>query len=256
MALARDGTLVFRAFRLPSGESPLAEEVPGVPLLVSGHPVILGNRPDDGVTLVETVVAEHGPGLALTLTFEARRDLIRVRRHVVAYPRAPVLETWIEVERLDGEVPVEVSGIGAWSVSVNGREGSWTRGLAMTEAPELAFRRELTRLLPGEQLVLGATGRSTERVLPWLAVRTSGWTFFGGLPWSGPRRLAAAGTTRGTHVTAALAETVTTVPAGRALEGLRGFLGGVPGDDQAEVAMAVRTFLVDGLRGAAASQRW
>lgn len=246
VGFARDGSLVIGGL----GESmagALAAGVPDAPIVLDGEEVVLGDREDEGVHFAGDRIEDYRGGVRLSLAFNVPGAQARVLRHFVAYPGAPVIESWFEVERLDGDVPLEASSIAAWRVGVLGRDVHWRRGLLMNDAPDLSFGGMVETVSDGESLVFSSSGRATERALPWVTVQTPAGTFFGGLLWSGGWRIEVQGDGAGARITARLDDVVTTVPAGRALEGVRGFFGVVPGGE-AEVAEAMRAFLVDGLR--------
>jgi hypothetical protein len=246
LGFARDGTLVIRGFGT-RGASALTADVADAAIVLNGESVALGDRPKDGVFFAGDRSEDYRGGVRLSLYFNVPGINARISRNFVAHPGTPVVEAWFEVERLDGEVPVEAASMAAWRVGANGRELRWRRGLMMGEDPDLAFREQSRSLEEGDVLELGSTGRSTQSTLPWVSAGTPGGTFFAGLMWSGPWRLVARGAASGVELEAGLADTTTTVPAGQALEGAHGFIGVVDGGD-AEVAAAMRTFLVDGLR--------
>ena len=246
IGFARDGTLVLKGFGENGGDA-LLEDVTDASIVIDGQEVVLGDREADGVFFGGDRSEAYRGGVRLSLIFNAPEQHARIVRNFAAYPGTPVVETWFEVERLDGGQPIEASSIAAWRVGANGRDLRWRRGLEMGRDPDLSFREEVRTLGDGDRVELGSPGRSTQTNLPWITVATPGGTFFAGLMWSGPWRLTARGDASGVQVKAGLDDTVTTVPEGRALEGVHGFIGVVAGGD-ADVAAAMRTFLVDGLR--------
>lgn len=247
LGFARDGALVIRGFGA-EGANAFAADVPDASIVIDGQEVTLGDREDEGVHFAGDRLEDYRGGVRLTLTFNVPDAGARVLRHFVAYPSVPVIETWFEVDRLDGDVPVAASGIAAWRVGVLGRDLRWRRGLLMNDDPDLSFGEQVETMSDGEAMSFGSDGRATERWLPWVKVRTPAGTFFGGLLWSGGWRVEAAGDATGMRLTARLDDVDTQVPAGRPLEGVRGFFGLVPGGD-ADVAAAMRGFIIDGLRG-------
>ncbi len=247
LGFARDGALVIRGLGADGAGSALALDVADAPIVIDGREVVLGDRPDEGVHFAGDRLEDYRGGVRLSLYFNVPEAPARVLRHFAVYPGSPVIETWFEVERLDGEVPVSASSIAAWRVGALGRDVRWRRGLLMNDDPDLSFSEQVRTLGEGEALVIGSAGRATEQVLPWVSVQTPAGTFFGGLLWSGGWRIEAQGDAAGTRLTARLDDVVTEVPAGHHLEGVRGFFGVVPGGE-AEIAEAMRGFLVDGLR--------
>ena len=63
---------------------------------------MLGDREDEGVHFAGDRAEEYGRGLRLTLAFNVPEENARVSRHFVTYPGTSVIETWFDVERLDG----------------------------------------------------------------------------------------------------------------------------------------------------------
>lgn len=247
VGFARDGALVIGA----PGEAAagaLAADVPDAPIVIDGQEVVLGDREDEGVHFAGDRIEDYRGGVRLSLVFNVPGVQARVLRHFVAYPGAPVIEAWFEVERLDADVPIEVSSIAAWRLGALGRDVHWRRGLLMGQDPDLAFAGQMRTLSDGESLTFGSAGRASETVLPWVEVPTPAGTLFGGLLWSGAWRVEARGDAAGTQVTARLDDVETEVPRDRPLDGVHGFFGLV-GGGAAEVAEAMRAFLIDGLRG-------
>jgi alpha-galactosidase len=229
------------------GAQALVEGVTDAPVVIEGQQIVLGDREDEGVFFAGARSEEYRGGIRLSLVFNLPELNARVLRNFAAYPGTPVVESWFEVERLDGDQPVEASSLAAWRVGVNGRDLRWRHGLEMGGDPDVAFREEVRTLGEGEVVEIGSPARSTQTTLPWITVSTPAGTLFAGLMWSGPWRLTARGDASGVQVDAGLVDTTSTVPAGQALEGPHGFFGVVDGGDAA-VAAAMRTFLVDGLR--------
>jgi alpha-galactosidase len=246
MGFARDGALVLFGFNGDSQGVLLADRT-DAPVRIDGREIVLGDMPKAGVAFAGDRIEDYRGGLRLTLAFNATSAHAHIRRHFVTYPNTPVIETWFEIERLDPKLPITVSDIAAFRVGVAGRDLQWKRGLLADEGLDEAFRDEVQPVGDGVSFAIGAAGRSTATSLPWAMMRAGRGTFFGGLLWSGGWRIAAAGDSAGTVIVAGLGDTETTVPAEGPLEGVHGFFGGVPGGE-ADVAAAMRTFLVDGLR--------
>ena len=247
VGFSREGSLVLRG--IDGGSGALLSDVEDATIVLNGREVVLGDREDEGVHFAGDRAEEYRNGLRLTLSFNVPDEGARVDRHFVTYPGSSVIETWFEVDRLSADVPVEVEGLSAWRTGVAGRTVHWLRGLELqASARDLAFDDGGQALSEGESVTIGAAGRSTETNVPWVTVPTPSGTFFGGLLWSGAWRIVAVGGAGGTTVLARLDDTLTTVPAGRTLEGVHGFFGVATGD-ASSVAAAMRTFLIDGLRG-------
>lgn len=248
LAFARDGRLVIRGFAGEEAEEALASDVADAPIVIDGQAIEIGDREEEGVHYAGDRLEDYGNGVRLTLTFNAPAVQARILRHFAAYPGSPIVESWFEVERLDPDVPVVASAIAAWRLGVLGRDLHWRHGLLMGQDPEAAFQEQVRTLSEGESFAFGSAGRSSEAALPWVKVQTPSGTVFGGLMWSAGWRVEALGDAAGTQVTARLDDTETEVPRDGALDGVHGFFGFVPGGD-AEVAEAIRDFLVGGLRG-------
>ena len=247
VGFARDGVLVLQGVGLPDADGAIVP-VADAPLVIDGKEVVLGDLAKQGVRFTGDTSDDYRGGVRLTLRFDAVQARAHVERHFVAYPGSAVVETWTEVRRLEADVPISVRGLAAWRVGVAGREVRWRRGLLMNEALDVAFGDESRMLGEGESLSFGGAGRSTETNLPWVTVRTPAGTFFGGLMWSGGWAIEATGDASATSVVARYDGGESTVPADGALEGVHGFFGVVAGGD-AEISAAMRTFVVDGLRG-------
>ena len=243
----RDGALVLRGWANGATSGALLDDVADATIVLNGHEVVLGDRETEGVHFAGDRAEDYGRGLRLTLAFNVPDENARVSRHFVTYPGTSVIETWFEVERLDGAAPVSVEGLQAWRVGAAGHLVHWLHGLRMLDSRDLAFEDEGGTLPDGASVTLGAAGRSTESSMPWITVRTAQGTFFGGLMWSGAWQMFAQGNADGTTIVAGLDAEQMTVPADQPLEGLHGFFGVVPENE--DIAAAMRTFLIDGLRG-------
>jgi alpha-galactosidase len=125
----------------------------------------------------------------------------------------------------------------------------WVNGLQRDDASmptDAAFTLQDRELAPGEHLVLGAEGRSSEQTVPWFAIDNGEDTFFAGLMWSGGWSLTAERSAAGIELTLGLAPMSTSVTS--AVDGPHAFFGSARGDLR-NASAATRSFVMEGIRG-------
>ena len=223
--------------------------MPDATIVLNGHEVVLGDRESEGVHFAGDRTEDYGRGLRLTLAFNVPDENARVSRHFVTYPGTSVIETWFEVERLDGATR---SASRACRRGASGRPATWCTGCTGCGCWIRATSPSTTRAgrcPTGASVTLGAAGRSTESSMPWITVRTPQGTFFGGLMWSGAWQMFAQGTAPTAPTIAGRAGRGTDDRAGRPVRS-RACTGSSGSSRRPrDVAAAMRTFLIDGLRG-------
>ncbi len=199
---------------------------------------------DEGWTFVEATTADVDGSLRLGFTYRHDGERVTATRWYATSPNTPTIESWTTVTA--GPSPVVLSGLNLWHVVLPPGDVDWLTGLQVPEG-SAPFSRQRSSLQIGDQVNLGASGRSSEFTVPWLAVDQGPDKLYAGLMWSG----AWAGYIRrlddGMRLSLGLPATVTTVQPGETLETPRFFFGIAPGPG-ADVAASMRPFLRETLR--------
>lgn len=197
--------------------------------------------PEQGFVLLDADPSEWNGGAHLALTFESRGDRLRVTRHYVSYPEAPVVETWTSFELTDDNV-VTAADLNAFELTVGAGRVTSITGLQAPESRGGSFTVRRSDLSPGERLSLGSPGRASEWDVPWFALERDEHRFFGGIMWSGSWSASLERLDERMRVSVGLAGMSTVI--GDALETPHGFFGVTAG----EVSVAMQSFVQHGLR--------
>jgi len=219
----------------------------GATLTVDGQPGRIG-RAADGYSIA-SVRGEALPlGVDLIVQTVFRRTLV-VTRHYALYDDSPTFEMWTTVES-KRSAPYTLADLNAFALTVPAGIVRWVNGLrgdASDVVRDDAFSLQARLLSDGDEVALGSTMRSSEDVVPWIAVEGK-QTFFGGVMWSGAWSITASRRGDAIALRAGLGSTTTTLAAGESKSGPHGFLGIVPGP-ATEATKAMTTFIVNGVRG-------
>ncbi|MEO5823220.1 MAG: hypothetical protein ABIT71_22170, partial [Vicinamibacteraceae bacterium] len=193
-------------------------------------------------------VADIGTGLELRLTFEDLRDGIRARRVYAIYPQVAIIETWTELESMNGRSNV-VTDLVPLQLVVDGGLATTVDGLSGPEETGGSFAVQHHVISEDSPVVLEAHGRSTQSSLPLVTLASANGTLVSGLMWSGEWRMDLVGKpgTR-TELTAWLSATTTSVTPTRPVSMPHAIVGLVEGDES-RVAPALHRFIVSAVRG-------
>lgn len=126
----------------------------------------------------------------LELAFETQGKDLRITRIFSCAAGSAVVDTWTRVERLTSSAS-SIGSLDALDLTVRNGALSWVTGLQAPAEEGGSFARRSRALDVGEQLSLGATGRSSERTVPWIGVESASDMLFVGLVWSGAWTLTA-----------------------------------------------------------------
>ena len=247
LTLALDAGRDFQVLRLGSGsESRIVTAAPDTHLMVAARTFPFGSRAA-GFVFQDVATAVEGSTVRLDATFEVPTLRLRVTRHYAATSGSPTFETWTTYTPLGSAVPL--SDLNAFSLAVSPGVVSWVNGL-QGDSPEIsrdtAFTLQQRTLAPGERMTLGAGGRSSEQVVPWLSIENGRDVFYAGLLWSGAWSLSAARTDAGIELSVGLPQMTTAITS--TTDGPHAFFGVARGTSQ-DVAAALRPFAAQGLRG-------
>jgi alpha-galactosidase len=201
-----------------------------------------------GFRHIDATVADVGTGLELRLTFEDPRDGLRARRVYAIYPQVAVIETWTDLESINGRsstvtdlVSLQLVVDGALATAVDGLQGPAETG------GSFAVRHQV--ISEETPLVLEETGRSTQRYMPLVTLASARGTLVTGLMWSGGWRMDLVGKPGGrTEITSWLSNMTTVVTPTRPVTMPHAIVGVIEGDE-GQVAPALHRFIVVALRG-------
>jgi len=201
-----------------------------------------------GFRHVGAEVTDTGVGLELRLTFEDLRDGLRARRVYAIHPQVALIETWTELESMNGR-STTVSDMVSLQLVVDGALATTVDGLDGPAESGGAFAVQHHVVSEETPVELEERGRSTQRYLPMVMLASARGTLFSGLMWSGAWRMDLVGKPGGrTELTAWLSSTITTVTPTRAVAMPHAFVGVVAGDES-QVAPALHRYIVSALRG-------
>ena len=193
-------------------------------------------------------VADVGTGLELRLTFEDARDGLRARRVYAVYPQVAVIETWTELESINGRSTI-VTDLVSLQMVVDGALLTTVDGLSAPAEGGGSFAVHHHVVSDDAPVVLEEFGRSTQRFMPLMTLASARGTLVTGLLWSGSWRMDAVGKPGGrSELTAWLSNMSTTVTPARSVTMPHAILGVVQGDES-QVAPALHRYIVSVLRG-------
>ena len=230
----------------PSGRLWITSGLPDTFLRIGGQTLAFGSRAA-GFVYREVTTSTSGQTVQLNARFELTAARVQVTRHYAATSGSPTFETWTTITPLAGTVTV--ADLNAFKLAVVPGTMHWLNGLQGDNAGtriDSAFTLQQGELAMDEQLSLGATGRSSEQTVPWIAIDSGDDIFFAGLMWSGAWSLDAERTELGIQLTLGLPPMTTQSSA--PIEGPHAFFGIARGGLRSATS-ALRTFALRGVRG-------
>jgi alpha-galactosidase len=201
------------------------------------------------VSLVGSTAVADGRGVILTFSFELRTQRLIVSRIYAVYPKSPTIETWTRISSAGGD-GAQVSDLVGWQMTMPLGPVRWLTGLRGDSAggeDTGAFELGTRELEPGEEVLLGAEGRSSERFVPFFLVGGDENEFYGGLMWSGAWRTTLRRVGDTLRVTVFFPGVDTTVTTARPLELPHTFFG-VTDRAAGDAAGALSQFVLRGIR--------
>src|SRR5204862_6983877 len=117
-------------------------------------------------------VADVGTGLELRLTFEDLRDGLRARRTYAIYPQVAVIETWTELESINGRSST-VTDLVSLQLVVDGALATTVDGLSGPAETGGSFSVRHQVIAEEAPLVLEEHGRSTQQGLRLVTVASA-----------------------------------------------------------------------------------
>jgi alpha-galactosidase len=186
-------------------------------------------------------------GLQLDATFDLASAGLRVVRHYVVVPGSPTFEAWTTYAPTTGSP--SVSNLSALQVTIPAGDVHWLTGLQGDNADveqDSAFTLQQKTLASGQHFEIGATGRSSEQTVPWIAVDGAKDEFYAALMWSGAWTLTA--DRAGSNIALAVGLGAMKTSLGGPVDGPHVVFGvAVGGLPQATAAL--RSYVLDGVRG-------
>jgi alpha-galactosidase len=199
----------------------------------------------EGWTFVEATTADVDGSLRLGFVYRHEGERLTATRWYATSPNTPTIESWSTYTA--DESPVVLSGLNLWHIVLPVGGVDWLTGLQVPEGSGGPFSRQHSDLQPGDQLNLGANGRSSEYTVPWFAVDEGPDKLYAGIMWSGAWGAYVRRLDEGLRLSIGLPATVTTVEPGTTLETPHFFFGVAPGPN-ADAAASLRPFLRETLR--------
>jgi alpha-galactosidase len=231
----------------PSSKPWTIGAMPDTSVTINGSSLRFGNR-QDGFVFQGTTLETSAQSLRLTATFDHPATGLRLARHFTVASGSPTFEIWTSYSPL-GFTRAILSNLSAFQFTVPAGTLHWVTGLEGDNADvhhDGAFTRQEKTLVPGERLLLGAQGRSSEQVVPWFAIDGAPDEFYAALMWSGAWTLTVNRTSAGLLLAMGLQSTTTTVTSG-SIEGPHALLGVVTGGI-ASASAAIGSYVLQGLR--------
>jgi alpha-galactosidase len=245
LTAAADMPLQIRQLTTVNRQTWITTPVVDAIVTVDGRAMPLGG-PRDGLVLVDTHVTHHGTHLQFDATFENADAGVRVTRHYAITSTVPAFETWVTYEPLGGEL--QISNLTAAQLTIPNGTVRYVTGL-MGDTADVnhpgAFTRRSKTLDPGGHLTLGAAGRSSELMIPWITIDGSKDEFFATLLWSGAWTLSVDRAGDALMLSMGLPPMTTTIRT--ATDGPHVVYGVTPGA-VAPASAAARAFVVQALR--------
>jgi alpha-galactosidase len=213
---------------------------------VEGRTVSLGSR-REGFTLQGVSVDTQDQRLQLNATFELPSASLRVTRHYAIASGSPTFEAW-NTYAPNGGAP-ELSDLNAVQLVITPGVVHSLSGLMGDNADAVAdgeFTLSQRSVNSTQPFSIGATGRSSESSVPWIAVDGGNANeFYLSLMWSGAWSMTATPSGAGLSIVAGLAPMTTRLAA--TVDGPHVVFGAVVGG-QPEAAAALASYIVNGVR--------
>lgn len=249
------GFTLTRDFVLERMTNPATGDVLQIPadadslVTVNGRALPLGAT-TSGFTFEAASSSHTDVGVQLDFTFSLPASGLRVVRSYACVSDSPTIEVWTTVEATSAGAAVAVSSPNIWRLTIPAGTLHYLSGLQGLDpgaGRDNTFALQSRSLNSGEQLDLGADGRSTEQTIPVVMTDAGSDEFFGGLLWSGSWGLSLSRRGDTLLVTAGLPAVQTTVDQSHPLETPHGFFGFTPGGMN-DVSQALGGFINNGLR--------
>ena len=218
-----------------------------------GRTLALGNRASGFEYRSATVDTPNGT-LQLHVSYALPAANLVVTRHYAIVPGSPSFEAWTTFAA--SGLAATVADLNALALNVPFGTITWLTGLqgdAADQPIDGSFTLGQKTLAIGEPFTLGAVRRASEQTVPWFAIdspsgggASSPDEFYAALMWSGAWSLAINRSSTGLSIVLGLAPMSTTVQT--SVDGPHVVFGVAPGG-RAEGTAALRSYILDGIRG-------
>jgi alpha-galactosidase len=246
LKLALDSGRDYSIVSLTTGSGvPLAAAATDTLIHLDSRSLPFGNRAA-GFRLLNVTTETSGDRLQLNATFELPTAHLRLTRHYAIVNGSPAFEAWTTFTP-DTDASA-LSDLSALQITVPAGQLHWINGLQGSAADirnDASFSLQQRTLESGEQLTLGADGRSSEHTVPWFAVDGDKDEFFAALMWSGAWSLSITRSSGGLDVSFGLAA-MSTTPRDE-FDGPHVVFGAVRGG-LSDATAALRSYVVNGIR--------
>ena len=158
---------------------------------VNGTAIEFG-RIADGFVFVGVDSSMSGSTLRLDVAYDLPASSLRLTRHYAVAAGVPAFEVWTSFDPLAPRAPA-IASLNALRVTVPTGTVRYVNGLQGDSADVVrdnAFSLSSRTVNNGEHVTYGATGRSSETTVPWIAVDGASDEFYCALLWSGAWSLA------------------------------------------------------------------
>jgi alpha-galactosidase len=228
--------------------------LPDTTITVAGQTLPFGSR---AAGFVLRSVDAHAVDTLLQLdaVFDLARASLRVVRHYRVAPGSPTFEAWTTYDALGGRPQIE--NLNVLQLAVPPGAIRWLTGLRGESADveqESAFTLKQTPVAADGHFQMGGRARSTHGAVPWFAIDGARDEFYAALMWSGAWSMTADRLGARLDVTLQLKGMTTAIgpsrssPESHAVEGPHALFGVVRGG-VTEASAALRSYVIDGLRG-------
>ena len=246
LSIAADESHDFQMLSLrgPAGGGWLASPTPGLTITASGAALRFG-KASSGFQFTGASTVDDGRVLRLDVTYASRAMDLIATRHFQVTTGSPTFEVWTTL-RSTLAAGRAVSNVSAIDLSIPAGIVRWVTGHDSPD-PDGAFQRRQRLLRPGESLALGSAFRSSEQVVPWIAVDGAQEEFYAALMWSGAWSMQIARSGPALAVSAGLGG-MSTIVGPVAVDGPHILIGAATGG-VAEASAALRSYIINGIRG-------
>jgi alpha-galactosidase len=227
--------------------------LPDTTITIAGRTLPFGSRAV-GFALQSAEAHAVNNVLQLDAVFDLTRASLRLTRHYRVTSGSPTFETWTTYTALGGRPTI--ANLNVLQLSLPAGAVRWLTGLRGDNADveiDSAFTLNRKDIAAGGHFAIGATARSSERAVPWMAIDGTRDEFYAALMWSGAWSLSADRVGNQLAMSFRLAGMTTTLdpvsPGGNsAIEGPHALFGVVPGTIE-QASAALRSYVINGLRG-------
>jgi alpha-galactosidase len=227
--------------------------LPDTTITIAGRTLPFGNRAA-GFALKSADAHTVDNGLQLDAVFDLARASLRLTRHYRVTSGSPTFETWTTYVALGGRP--SIANLNVLQLSLPAGAIRWVTGLRGDNADvenDSAFSLNRRDVAAGGHFAIGATARSSERAVPWIAIDGKHDEFYAALMWSGAWSLTADRVGNqfaiGFHLAGMTTALDPASPGGNGtVEGPHALFGVVPGSVE-QASAALRSYVINGLRG-------